>query len=82
MSEKRVVSSTSQTSYVQCPFFIAHGKREIVCEGLIDGCTCCRRFDRAEDKQFQKQTYCEKEYQRCEHYLSVMHWKWADEDTE
>lgn len=76
MSEK--LSSTSQTSYVQCPFFIAHGKREIVCEGLIDECTCIRRFRRSEDKEFQKKTYCEREYARCEHYLSVMHWKWEE----
>ena len=74
------LSSTSQTSYVLCPFFIAHGKREIVCEGLIDACTCVRKFRNCEDKEFQKKTYCEQEYQRCEHYLSVMHWKWSDDE--
>ena len=81
MSEHRDrVSSTTNTAVICCPFFIMHGKTEIVCEGLIDGTKMTCSFDRAEDKKWHQCNYCEKNYKRCEIYCSVMHWKWPEDD--
>lgn len=79
MSESRRTTSTTGTVYILCPFFKSHGSREIICEAEIEGCVCGIRFDTGEKKEWFKQCYCEKEYKRCEHYLSVMHWKWEEE---
>ena len=79
MSNFRRPSSTAGTGDIRCPFFVAHSDREIVCEGLIDRCRSCMRFRDPNDKSFQQETFCEKEYKRCEMYQSIMHWKW-DED--
>ena len=79
MSKKRKTSATNGTIYVLCPFFRTHGTKEIICEGLFDGCTCGMKFATNEKKEFHKQNYCEKHYERCEYYLSAMHWRWPDE---
>ena len=78
MSESRRPSSTAGTGDIRCPFFVAHNEQEIVCEGIIDGCRSCLRFRETAGKKFHQETYCEKEYKRCEMFLSIMHWKWDD----
>jgi hypothetical protein len=81
MSEQRDrISSTMNTGMIGCPFFIAHGKTEIVCEGLIDGTKLYCSFNDAEDKKWHQYNYCEKNYQRCEIYCSIKHWKWPEEE--
>lgn len=79
MSERNRISSTADTGNIGCPFFIAHGKKEIVCEGLIAGCRMCSSFEDPEKKSFHQHTYCEQEYRRCEMYLSIQHWKWPED---
>ena len=78
MSEYKV-SSTTGTGDIRCPFFVAHGSREIVCEGMIDGCRNSLKFENAELKEFHQNNYCECNYKRCELYLSIMHFKWQEE---
>ena len=80
MSETKRVSTTQNTGNICCPFFIAHGKREIVCEGLIDGSKNWTRFDEAEEKTWHQCTYCEGRYTCCEVYRSIMHWRWSEEE--
>lgn len=80
MKNKEWHSATAGTSYVRCPFFKAHENQAIICEGSIDGSNCAQRFKSRDDKEFHKRTYCENQYRRCEHYLSVMHWKWSGDD--
>ena len=80
MSERENrISSTSDTGNICCPFFEAHGKLEIVCEGLIDSTQSMIRFRTEAEKTFHQETYCECNYRRCEQYCSIMHWKWSEE---
>ena len=79
MTERNRISTTQDTGNIRCPFFIAHGRKEIVCEGLIDECRMISNFDDQEGKQFHQHNYCEKCYERCEMYCSIMHWKWREE---
>ena len=73
------LSSTQNTSLIRCPFFVAHGDQEIKCEGMISG-TCCKiAFDNRQGKKFHQATYCENQFERCEMYCSIQHWKWPDE---
>lgn len=80
MSERENrISSTSDTGNICCPFFVAHGKQEIVCEGVIDKTQNMIRFNSEKEKRFHQETYCENNYQRCEICCSIKHWKWPDE---
>ena len=79
MSERDRISSTADTGNISCPFFIAHGKKEIMCEGLIDGCRNVSSFDDPEAKTFHQKNYCEGCYRRCEIYCSIQHWKWPED---
>ena len=72
-------SSTAGTGDIRCPYFVAHNDREIVCEGLIDGCRSCMRFRKPGCKTFHQQTYCENQYKRCEMFLAIQHFKWPEE---
>lgn len=78
MTEYRV-SSTAGTGDIRCPFFVAHGSREILCEGMIDGCRSCLKFAEGAKKEFHQQNYCEKNFERCEMYISIKHWKYWDD---
>jgi len=80
MSERDRISSTADTGNICCPFFIAHGKREIMCEGMIDGCRMISSFDDPEGKTFHQKNYCEMNYKRCEMYCSIQHWKWSEDE--
>ena len=80
MSELERVSSTTNTGMICCPFFIAHGQTDILCEGLIDGTNNCIRFKEREEKKWHQYNYCEKNYTRCEMYCSIRHWKWPEEE--
>lgn len=77
----RNTSATTGTRDIVCPFFVAHGATEIVCEAVIPGAKCaCTRFKDEEKKKFHLKTYCEKRYDRCEKYISIMHWRWPEDE--
>ena len=81
MSERENrISSTSDTGNICCPFFHAHSKTDIVCEGLIDKTQSMIRFTNEADKRFHQVTYCENGYKRCEQYCSIQHWKWPEDE--
>ena len=80
MSERDRISTTANTGDIACPFFIAHGKKDIVCEGLIDGTRMCCAFADPEEKTWHQKNYCEKHYKRCEMFCSIRHWKWPEEE--
>ena len=79
MSERDRISTTANTGDIACPFFIAHGKKDIVCEGIIDGTRMCCAFADPEGKTWHQKNYCEKHYKRCEMYCSIQHWKWPED---
>ncbi len=74
-------SCTRGTGGVLCPYFIGHGESEICCEGHIPETRIRIKFRSGKDKTFHTTTYCECQYRRCEHYLSVEHFRWPDDDT-
>ncbi len=78
MTERRP-SSTTGTGDIRCPFFVAHGAQEIICEGIIDGCRNCLKFEDRDKKEFHQHNYCEGQYKRCEMHLSIQHWKYWEE---
>ena len=79
-AEKYVfTSATAGADDVKCPFFVAHNKSEIVCEGLIDACRSGMKFKKPTEKSFHQRNYCENNYKRCEMYCSIMHWKWPED---
>lgn len=66
--------------HILCPFFRAHSAREILCESHIPGSkSVLIRFDSEHKKIKQQRIFCECEYRKCEHYLSVKHFMWEDE---
>ena len=79
MSETNRISTTANTGNICCPFFVAHGKKEIVCEGMIEGSKNWTRFDEAEAKSWHQGNYCERNYRQCEVYCSIRHWQWPED---
>lgn len=67
-----LTSTTASTGNTTCPFFLAHGLKEIHCEGYVDEQRNILRFTRADDKLWWKQHYCDGGHRRCEHYRSLM----------
>lgn len=77
----RSTSATAGTRNIKCPFFVAHGGREIVCEAIIPGAKCAvTRFVSEKAKSFHQNTYCEKCFNRCENYISIIHWRWPEDE--
>lgn len=77
----RSTSATAGTRYICCPFFVAHNGREIVCEAVIPGAkSSVTRFASEKAKAFHQHTYCEKCFNRCENYISIMHWRWPEDE--
>lgn len=73
-------STTSGADYTLCPFFKGHSRREILCEAHPDRCVCVMRFETAGEKEQHKQTYCDMRYRYCEHYISLIDYKYSEED--
>ena len=66
---------------VKCPFYKKDdGKREILCEGICDGCNVKLSFVRKNDFMIQLRTFCMKHFERCEVYHAAME-KYLDSET-
>lgn len=77
--EKRPqTSKTWNAVNIRCPFFRRHSEREIRCEGVMDRTSFALLFERAKDKAFYQQTYCEGRCECCEHYRVLMAEKYSD----
>lgn len=60
-------------SMVKCPFYKKDdGKREILCEGICDGCNLKLTFSRKNDFLIQLRTFCMRHFERCEVYHAAM----------
>ena len=67
--------------HILCPCFRAHSDREILCESHVpDSKTILIKFDSEHKKKQQQHIFCEGCYTRCEHYRSVQHFKWPDDE--
>lgn len=67
-----LTSTTACTGDTTCPFFLAHGPREIQCEGYGEDVKTIHRFTRADGKTWWKLTYCDGGHRSCEHFRSLM----------
>ena len=69
------------SKYILCPFFIAHSDREILCEPHVpDSKNVVMKFESENKKRQQQRIFCEGCYERCEHYISVKHFRWEDDE--
>ena len=72
--------------YNRCPFFVAYGLKGtgdqacIVCEGEIPDTQTKVMFKDREQMEMHCKIYCEQNCSRCEHYISVMHHRWQDDE--
>ena len=80
MSERERISTTTNTALIRCPFFIGHGKMDILCEGMIDGTRLRCSFDNPDAKEWHQHNYCEHMFERCEICASIRHWKWPEDE--
>lgn len=54
---------------VRCPFYITDdGKKEIICEGLVEDSCIALRYAERGDYQCQIQVFCQGRYTNCEIY--------------
>ena len=79
MSENRRPSSTTGTGEIRCPYFVAHGNMEIICEGIVDGTRTVTKFPGPEERKFHQNVFCEKCYKKCEIAAAVEHFRWAED---
>ena len=80
---KKTGLSGRRTDYILCPFFRAHSEKEILCESHVpDSKNIILRFDSEKKKRQQQEIFCEGCYKRCEHYISVQHFRWTEEEDE
>ena len=77
--EKGALSGRA-AQFIRCPYFLAHSERAILCEGVIPDTRAEHKFQSKAEKATQQQLYCEGNYEKCEHYLSVLHFNWKDEE--
>lgn len=79
-------SGTGGRAYcVQCPFWVAYGNpatdaRSVYCEGEVPDTQTKMIFKGKTQLDQHRMIYCENQYKRCEHYISVMHHRWKDDD--
>lgn len=73
-------STTQGTEGILCPFFLAHGVREIHCEAYEEQCRSIMRYRCAENKRAHMHTYCQDRYNYCEHYRGLMREKYDEEE--
>ena len=59
------------SSDAQCPFFRAHTKESVICEGVIPDSQSVVRFEDEKSKQTQYSIFCCWRYQNCEMYQAV-----------
>ena len=62
-----------------CPFFDQHNSREIKCEGVMDDCMHIMAFRESAAKTWYMDTYCKKEYKKCEYCRILMQEKYEAE---
>lgn len=55
----------------KCPFFCAHTKDSILCEGLIPDSRIKINFDGADTKRTQYSIFCCWRYENCEMYRAL-----------
>ena len=55
----------------RCPFFCAHTKNSVICEGVIPDSSARLNFDSAKAKNIQYEVFCCGKYENCEMYRAI-----------
>lgn len=64
--DDELLSGTTGTSDIRCPFFSAHGRRAIQCKDIYPETKSVRmNFKNEEAKRFHEDTYCKANYEKC-----------------
>lgn len=64
---------------ILCPMFHAHNDRNILCEGHVPDTRAEIKFRSTAQKNQHEKIFCEGCYKKCEHYISVMHFRWEED---
>ena len=72
--------SGKAAQFILCPLFCAHSERKILCEGHIPNTRTEQQFKTKGEKTQQQTIFCEGCYKKCEHYISVMHFRWNEDE--
>lgn len=52
----------------KCPFFLMSGKKDIVCEGIVAGCSVKLMFVEERKRTRYRVRFCDTQYEKCELY--------------
>lgn len=63
---------------ILCPFFRAQSEKAILCEGHIPDTRVEIKFNTKSEKNKQQEIFCEGCFKKCEHYITVSHFKWNE----
>lgn len=55
----------------KCPFFFAHTKSSVICEGVIPDSSARLNFDSAKAKNIQYEVFCCGKFENCEMYRAI-----------
>ena len=59
--------------HVGCPFYRSDdGRRRIICEGIVDGCSLSLTYQRKDEYEKQLRIFCCDQYKKCEVYRMLM----------
>ena len=65
---------------VRCPFYRSDdGRRRIICEGIVDGCSLSLTYQRKDEYEKQMRIFCCEHYRKCEVYR-ILKEKYDEED--
>lgn len=65
---------------VLCPFFLAHGRQTLKCEGCDDDAVTTTAYARPGDLRWKLREFCCKSYDQCYHYRMVNYAKYDGEE--
>lgn len=65
-------TATAGADDVVCPFFLAHGQKEIICEACVRGARNILRFRSRAGKQRYMRDECEQQHCTCRLYLMMI----------
>ena len=80
MSDARDISGTQGSGGILCPFYVANGSMDIICQGIIPDTTNQIRYKIKTDKITQQKAFCEGCYKRCEIYIAIQHFRYFNEE--
>lgn len=77
---KGKLSGTAGTGDILCPFFCAHGKKQLKCKDIYPNTTSIvSNFTSEKERMIHEDIYCEANYKQCWLYKWAMEMIWDDD---